>query len=67
MSLRNTELIDKYQFSDLADLRDFLNQFKTTDLNAVHPEDGDYFVLDWYEETLSDGSKANNARIVTTW
>lgn len=65
MGLRNSELLETFHFETLADLRNWLNQFKDIDLDAVHPEGGDNFVLGWHEETLSDGSTVNNAFIET--
>lgn len=60
----NTE---RYHFADLAELRDWLNAFKSTDLGTVYPADhADHFTLDWLPQTLSDGSEVINVRIQTT-
>lgn len=56
-------IVETYHFTNLLELRDFLNGFKSTDLSTVLPDDADCFKLQWIEETLSDGSKVNNAII----
>jgi len=63
---------DRYEFSDLGALRNWLNAFHETDLSTVHFEclDGDEatsLAIQWIEESLSDGSKVHNARINLTW
>jgi hypothetical protein len=57
--------IETFAFTDLAGLRDFLNGFKTRDLDTVLPDSADHIKLDWIEETLSDGGIVNNVRIKT--
>jgi heme oxygenase len=65
-------IIDTYHFHDLGALRDWLDQFKLTELESVYLEsrtsqhiiDDASMQIEWIEETLSDGSKVNNARIV---
>jgi len=57
------ETLETFQFATAADLRDWLNAFKTTDLSTVYisPDQGSgYLTLAWEEETLTDGSKVNN-------
>lgn len=56
---------EKFQFSNLAELRDWLNRFKSTDLETVFPYRGDYYELVWSEKTLTDGSTVNDADIST--
>ena len=65
MGIRETDNLERFHFDSLAGLHDWLNQFKTTDLDTVHPDGADHIVVDWIEETLSDGSTVNNVRIVT--
>ncbi len=55
--------IKTYQFANLGDFRDWLNQFKETDLSAVAPNDGNWISVSWIEETLSDGSTVTNVHI----
>ena len=55
--------IETFSFSDLGQLRDWLNRFKATELNTVHFDNADYMHIDWVEEKLSDGSTVENARI----
>jgi methionyl-tRNA synthetase len=61
--LRDSKKVESFEFFSLEELRDWLNRFNYMNLDAVHPEGAEYFVLDWYEETLSDGSIVRNARI----
>ena len=63
--LRNSRHIDTFHFSDLRALRDWLNRFSEETIRTVDPEGADWFKLEWYEETLSDGSTVHNARITT--
>jgi hypothetical protein len=58
---------ERFHFSNLADLRDWLNNFETTDLSVVLPKDADFISLDWIESTLSDGSTVNDVSINTDW
>ena len=65
MSLRNEKVLEAFQFSTLGELRDWLNLFTETDLDGVSLEGQlGHATLYWKEETLSDGSTANNAEIV---
>lgn len=54
---------ESYQFTTLAELRDWLNQFKSTDLDAVWIEcnDKDYINLRYITHRLSDGSEVTDA------
>jgi hypothetical protein len=63
MALRSVKTLDTFHFTDLESLREWLNQFETTDLSAVNAEtiDNGNVRLEWQEETLSDGSKVINA------
>ena len=61
-----SELQQMEVFTNLGELRDWLNQFKSNDLSTVLPENDDFFTIQWFEETLSDGSTVNNARIFTS-
>jgi hypothetical protein len=63
MSLRNKKTLESFSFATLAELRDWLNQFETTDLSAVEFDSCDWITLEWIEETLSDGSTVNNVGI----
>lgn len=59
-----TRIVESYTFDTAADLRDWLNQFKTTDLDTVFFDaPRDFIILNWLEETLSDGSKVYSIRI----
>jgi hypothetical protein len=57
---------ETFTFSTLAELRDWLNRFKDTDLDVVYPADSDYITLTWQESVLSDGSTVENVTITTT-
>ena len=63
MALRQTQMADRFVFSDLEELRAWLNRFTSRKAAIVDPEGADYFVLEWYEETLSDGSIVNNVKL----
>jgi hypothetical protein len=66
MNLHNIESTEVFTFDNLEDLRDFLNRFKSTELDEVYPANGkDYFKVYWETEILSDGSKVNNCQIDT--
>lgn len=59
---------ETYQFGNLAELRDWLNDFKITDLSTWYFENSDGVMLDdlktaWVTETLSDGSTVNQLRV----
>ena len=55
---------ERYTFNNLGDLRDWLNQFKATDLNVVLPGgEADFVTMHWETETLTDGSEVNNFRL----
>tara|TARA_R110001632_G_scaffold211279_1_gene336688 strand:- start:858 stop:1235 length:378 start_codon:yes stop_codon:yes gene_type:complete len=56
------ETLETLQFTTAADLRDWLNALKTTDLSTVYVESnsGSVLTLEFEEETLTDGSKVNN-------
>ncbi len=58
--------MERYTFQNLGELRDFLNGFQRIDLETVHPDNADLFVVDWHVETLSDGSEVYNAGLKTT-
>ena len=47
-----------FEFSDAGELRDWLNQFKETDLSTVYLQSdrSNHLTLHWQEETLTDGS-----------
>ena len=65
MTLLNIKETEHFQFTDAAGLRDWLNQFRETDLHAVNLYDlhgNDYITIHYETEVLSDGSKANNIR-----
>jgi len=53
-----------FEFSDASELRDWLNQFKETDLSTVYLQSdrSNHLTLLWQEETLTDGSKVNNIK-----
>ena len=55
---------DYFEFSDAGELRDWLNQFKETDLSTVYLQSdrSNHLTLHWQEETLTDGSKVNNIK-----
>ena len=65
--LRNIENTEVFQFESLKELRDWLNMFKTTDLDMVLPSEGDYYQLTWEVEILSDGSEVENCNISTIY
>jgi len=56
--------IESFQFTDAAQLRNWLNQFTKQDLSTVYfdipANDSDTLSFHWQEETLSDGSTVNN-------
>lgn len=56
------ETVETFNFETAADLRDYLNAFKTTDLSTVYVESnsGSVLTLAFEEEMLTDGSKVNN-------
>ena len=54
-----------FHFSTLDELRIWLNQFKTTDLDIVHPLNSDYITLTWIERPLGDGSLVTDVHITT--
>ena len=56
---------DRYAFQTLGELRDWLNQFKETDLDTIHPDGGDTFVLDWTTKALTDGSEVTDVYLKT--
>lgn len=55
--------IEHFQFSNLHELREWLNDFTVTDLHAAYPQDSDYISLAWITETLTDGSEVINFQI----
>jgi len=59
--------LETFQFTNLAELRDWLNAFEVTDLTTVNIETDDSFhvSISWVEETLTDGSVVNNAHFRT--
>lgn len=63
MTLKNITFKEIYSFENAAELRDFLNQFKKTDLEAVdlHNRDGAEHITITYEtETLTDNSEVSD-------
>ena len=61
MPLRNIKSSEYFEFADAASLRDWLNQFKKTDLSTVPFETVLVFLYE--TEVLSDGSKVHNIRV----
>jgi hypothetical protein len=61
----HSSMNETFTFATLAELRDWLNRFKTTDLDIVYPADGDNITLIWIERELSDGSLVNDVTIST--
>jgi hypothetical protein len=59
------KVTDTFQFTDLAQLRDWLNRFHTTDLRTVFPDDSGVIDLTWIEQDMEDGSSVFNVRIRT--
>ena len=57
--------MEQFHFANLAELRDFLNGFKITDLSVVLPESADHFHLKWMPMTLTDGSEVINVKLET--
>ncbi|MBT8448509.1 MAG: hypothetical protein KJO69_02410 [Gammaproteobacteria bacterium] len=54
-------LNESYQFTDLKELRDFLNGFKDTDLSTIWPDESYAGVsLNLKERNLTDDSKVND-------
>jgi hypothetical protein len=60
--IMNKQTVETFSFSNLGQLREWLNRFERTNLDNVLLDDTDWLHLDWIEETLSDGSIVNNAR-----
>ena len=60
--MRTDEIFrDEYQFSDLKELKDFLNQFKESDLLTYCPDESSYYLnLNLITRKLSDGSEVTN-------
>jgi len=54
----DTMKTETYQFTTARQLRDFLNQFKATDLDTVYLEScgGSGITVDYDEQPLTDGS-----------
>jgi hypothetical protein len=54
-----------YQFHTLGELREWLNQFQSTDLGAICVEtrERDYITLTWKVEALSDGSEVTTVEL----
>ena len=65
MTLRNIKSSEHFEFHNAHELREFLNQFKETDLHAVYftGTPFDYLTLHYETEVLSDGSEVNNLRV----
>ena len=65
MPLRNINYTEVFDFSNAAELRDWLNRFEETDLAAVYFIGGEADSLQfvWETERLSDGSDVHNIRI----
>ena len=61
MGLRNIKSSEYFDFDDAKSLRDWLNQFKETDLSALYFVDT--LVFHYETEVLSDGSEVNNIRV----
>jgi len=63
MPLRNNIIYSEtFDFADLGDLRDWLNQFQEIDLSTVYIESGDdnFLRLKFETEQLTDGSDVHN-------
>jgi len=55
---------ETYQFTNLEQLREWLNMFDEIDLEAVLPI-GEGIEIGWYENVLTDGSKVYDVSITT--
>ena len=59
--MRTDEIFRDVYFSDLKELKDFLNQFKESDLLAYYPDKSScYLNLKLITRKLSDGSEVTN-------
>ena len=57
---------DYTTFDNAAELRDWLNQFKNTDLATVHfNTPSGFLAFRWDERALTDGSKVLGIRVST--
>jgi hypothetical protein len=57
---------NQYQFTTAAELRDFLNSFRDTDLSTIYlrgQQDLDYITLTIMENDMGDGSKTTDWKI----
>lgn len=65
MTIRNQTTEQSFQFTNLGELREWLNLFHETDLDLVNIEtsERDHITLTWVVETLSDGEPVRNAII----
>jgi hypothetical protein len=59
------EMREQITFSTLAELRDWLNSFPAAHLETVYPHSGDYIVLEWLPQRMSDGSEVIDVDIST--
>ena len=66
MTLRVTKNSEHFQFKTAHELREFLNGFKRTDLEAVYFINGeqDNLTIVWETEILSDSSTVKNIVII---
>lgn len=65
MSLHTIKNTEQFQFTNAAELADWLNAFNRTSLLSVIINHGDspYLTIHWETEVLSDDSEVNNIRI----
>ena len=54
---------ETFTFETLGELRDFLNTFKTTDLDTYYFNSSDYITLALIESPMGDGSSVTNVEI----
>ena len=67
MALSKIKDSERFEFENAQELKDFLNQFHSTDLRWIPFTNTalGYLVLHWETEVLSDGSHVNNLRVST--
>jgi len=67
MALSKIKDSERFEFENAQELKDFLNQFHSTDLRGIPFTNTalGYLVLHWETEVLSDGSHVNNLRVST--
>ena len=49
--------MDKRHFSNLSELKDFLNQFTDTQLSVIHPLGSNFITVEMVTRELSDDSE----------